>query len=40
MNALKKVLMWLVVIAYAISPVDMLPGPVDDLLVIILGLIL
>ena len=26
-----------IVIAYVISPVDMLPGPIDDIIVMILG---
>ncbi len=35
-----KVLIILGVLAYAISPVDALPGPIDDLIVIILGYVI
>ena len=38
-KGLLKVLIILGVLAYAISPIDAFPGPVDDLIVIILGVI-
>lgn len=38
-KGLLKVLIILGVLAYAISPIDAFPGPVDDLVIIILGVI-
>jgi len=38
MNGFMKGMLMVLVILYVISPLDVCPGPVDDLLVIILGL--
>lgn len=38
-KGLLKVLIILGVLIYAISPIDAFPGPVDDLIVIILGVV-
>ena len=38
-KGLLKVLIILGVLAYAISPIDAFPGPIDDLIVIILGVV-
>lgn len=37
MNSFLKVLLVLLVIAYIVSPVDFMPGPIDDIIVILLG---
>lgn len=37
MNSFLKVLLVLLVIAYIVSPVDFMPGPIDDIIVIMLG---
>ena len=36
---LKGVLVTLMIVLYVVSPLDFFPGPVDDFLVIILGII-
>ena len=33
-----KLVLFLLVVAYVVSPVDLLPGPIDDALVILFGL--
>lgn len=38
MNKLLKVVMLIAVIGYVISPADAVPGPVDDLIVMLLGI--
>lgn len=35
---LKKLLLLVLVIGYVLSPTDALPGPVDDLIVMLLGM--
>ena len=35
----KKILLILAIIAYDLSPVDLLPGPIDDAIVTILGIL-
>ena len=37
-NRLKKILLLVLVIGYILSPTDALPGPVDDLIVMLLGM--
>jgi len=39
MNQVKRILILVFVLIYAISPIDALPGPVDDILLAILGLV-
>ena len=36
-NNIVKVILGLLVVVYCISPVDLAPGPMDDLMVILLG---
>lgn len=38
MNDVMKGMLIVLVIIYVISPVDFVPGPVDDLIVILLGI--
>ena len=38
MNGVMKGMLIMLVIIYVISPVDFVPGPVDDIIVILLGL--
>ncbi len=38
MNNIVKVIIILVVILYIVSPIDACPGPIDDVVVAILGL--
>ena len=38
MNDVMKGILLVLMIIYVISPVDLAPGPVDDILVILLGL--
>ncbi len=37
MNNFVRILLCVVIIAYVLSPIDCIPGPVDDILVILLG---
>ena len=37
MNDFVKVLLCVVIIVYVLSPIDCIPGPIDDILVILLG---
>lgn len=37
-DRLKKILLLALVVGYVLSPADALPGPVDDLLVMLLGM--
>lgn len=37
MDTFAKVMIYLFIIAYLVSPVDACPGPVDDLIVLLLG---
>ena len=37
MNSLMKGMLIVLVLLYAISPIDLVPGPVDDIIVILLG---
>lgn len=39
MNGYMKVLLLVLMIVYAVSPTDLMPGPIDDLLVLMLGLV-
>lgn len=34
---MKKLLLLIVVLVYVLSPVDLLPGPIDDIIVILLA---
>ena len=36
MNILGKVLLLVLVIAYVISPIDLCPGPIDDIIILVL----
>lgn len=36
---LKKILVIVAIIAYDVSPVDLFPGPIDDLIVTVLGML-
>ena len=38
MNGFVKVLILIGVALYVVSPIDLLPGPIDDAIVILLGL--
>ena len=38
MNGVMKGMLIMLVIIYVISPVDFVPGPVDDIIVVLLGL--
>lgn len=38
MNDVMKGMLIILVVIYVISPIDFVPGPVDDLIVILLGL--
>ncbi len=38
MNNLLKVLLTTLIIVYIISPVDLVPGPIDDVIVALAGL--
>ncbi len=38
MNALAKVILMILLILYVISPIDLCIGPVDDIIVLIVGL--
>lgn len=38
MNGIAKGMLLVLVILYALSPVDVCPGPIDDIIVIALGL--
>lgn len=38
MNDLMKGLVIMVVLMYIISPIDVTPGPIDDIIVLLLGL--
>lgn len=37
MNDFVKVLLCVAIIVYVFSPIDCIPGPIDDILVILLG---
>lgn len=37
MNDFVRILLCVVIIAYVLSPIDCIPGPIDDILVILLG---
>lgn len=37
-NRLKKILLVALVIGYVLSPADAMPGPIDDLIVMLLGM--
>ena len=39
MNKLVRILILIAVIVYAVSPVDLMPGPIDDLIVLVAGAI-
>ena len=36
MNTFLKVLLIVIAVVYVVSPIDLLPGPIDDIIVIIL----
>lgn len=38
MNQITKILLLVFVVLYVISPVDAVPGPIDDLIVILLNI--
>ncbi len=38
MEGMKRYLLLVVVFAYVLSPIDLCPGPIDDIIVAILGL--
>ena len=38
MNDLMKTLILVVVLVYVISPIDAVPGPIDDVIVALLGM--
>lgn len=38
MNGVMKGMLIMLVILYVVSPLDAMPGPVDDLIVILLGM--
>lgn len=38
MNQILKILLIVFVIIYVVSPLDMVPGPIDDVIVAILGI--
>lgn len=38
MDGVGKGMLIVLVILYVISPIDLMPGPIDDLLVILLGI--
>ena len=38
MNKITKVLLLVFVVLYVVSPVDAVPGPVDDLIVVLLSI--
>lgn len=38
MNNAAKVVLLVLVILYVVSPVDACPGPIDDIIVVLLGL--
>lgn len=38
MNTTAKILIAVLIVIYVISPVDLLPGPIDDIIVILCGL--
>ena len=38
MDGVGKGMLVVLVILYVISPIDLMPGPIDDLLVILLGI--
>lgn len=40
MSKFSKFILYVIVFIYALSPVDVYPGPIDDLIVIILSLFL
>ena len=40
MNALAKIALLGTIVMYVVSPFDMAPGPIDDILVMVLGLVL
>jgi uncharacterized membrane protein YkvA (DUF1232 family) len=40
MNSFGKFLMTVVIILYVVSPIDACPGPIDDIIVILLGMAL
>ena len=37
MNDIKKVLIIGAILLYIISPVDLMPGPLDDMIVVLIG---
>ena len=37
MNGIAKGMLLVLVILYVISPIDLCPGPIDDLIVILMG---
>ena len=37
MNDFVRILLCVVIIVYVLSPIDCIPGPLDDILVILLG---
>lgn len=39
MNIYMKVLLLVLMVVYAVSPADLMPGPIDDLLVLMIGLV-
>ena len=38
MNGFVKGILFVVVLIYIVSPIDFLPGPVDDIIVLLLGI--
>ncbi len=38
MKGLLKVLIAIIVLVYIVSPIDIAPGPIDDIIVLLLGL--
>lgn len=38
MNAVMKGMLIVLVIIYVISPIDFVPGPIDDFIIILIGL--
>ena len=38
MNGFVKGILFVVVLIYIVSPIDLLPGPIDDIIVLLLGI--
>ena len=38
MNGFVKGILFVVVLIYIVSPIDFLPGPIDDIIVLLLGI--